>query len=264
MKENLNEEIKRNIELMGLQVNETALQRLIKKAIDKVSDFFTDDDKDVEKITTSDDKDEDEEPEVNIDNLEKDSEEEKEFLDKIKSSLNIRDISPNSTCRCAKTRLPNTKYFIIHHTAGRGDCDSTMNTLNNRKNKKTGVKTPLGIQWIVDREGNVCQALPLNSMAYHILDSALGPNNLNSQGVEVSGMDDSDILPVQAVSVLKLIKKLGISPSQVYGHGEVNPGHKQATEGKTIKDFVQKNYNANEDDYDFSMFGDRQPDFSQM
>ena len=57
MKENLNEEIKRNIELMGLQVNETALQRLIKKAIDKVSDFFTDDDKDVEKITTSDDKD---------------------------------------------------------------------------------------------------------------------------------------------------------------------------------------------------------------
>ena len=179
----------------------------------------------------------------------------------MKSSLNIRDISPNSTCKCRFTRLPQTKYFIVHHTAGRGTCDSTMNTLNTRQNKKTGEKISLGVQWIVDREGNLCQSLPLNSTAYHILDSALGPNNLNSQGVEVSGMNDDDVLPVQGVTVLKLVKKLGIPPSKVYGHGEVNPGHKVATEGKTIKKFIQKNYYNDESNYDFSMFGDRKPDF---
>lgn len=254
MKENLNEEIKRNQELMGLKINEdflSTIKDLASGAWDNIVDFFNDDE---EKKPTTDDN----EPIGDINNLEKDSPEEKEFLEKMKSSLNIKDISPNSTCKCRNIRLPKTKYFIVHHTAGRGTCDSTMNTLNNRKNKKTGKVFSLGVQWIVDREGNLCQALPLNSVGFHILPSLLGPTNMNSQGVEVVGSDDNDVLPEQGVTVLKLVKKLGISPSQIYGHGEVNPGHKAATEGKTIKEFIQANYNKT-GNYDFSMFGDRAP-----
>jgi len=261
MKENLNEEIIRNRELMGLPMNEDFMGKIkdiAKKAYDKVASFFSDDEDD--KKEKEDVK--DNEPTGDINNIKKDSPEEKEFLSKIKSSLNIRDISPNSTCRCANIRLPKTKYFIVHHTAGRGTCDSTMNVLNNRRNKKTGIKFSLGVQWIVDREGNLCQSLPLNSVGFHILPSLLGPTNMNSQGVEVVGSDDKDILPVQAVTVLKLVKKLGINPSQIYGHGEVNPGHKAATEGKTIKEFIQANYNKT-GNYDYSMFGDRAPKFNK-
>jgi hypothetical protein len=245
MKQNLKEEIERNKELMGLNINEDFLKTISDLASgtwDKIVDFFGDDEKENE----------DDETIVNIGNLEKGSEEEKKFLNQIHSSLNVRDISPNSKCNCRLKRLKNTKYFIIHHTAGRGNCDGVMSTLNNRKDENKNPQ-PLGIQWIVDRDGNLCQSLPLNSVGYHILNSNLGPTNYNSQGVEVSGDNDEDILPVQAVTVLKLVKKLGIQPSQIYGHGEVNPGHKAATEGKTIKEFILKNYNK-KDNYDFSMF----------
>lgn len=256
MKKNLKEEIIRNRKLMGLPINEGSgvldkLSDLLQLGYEKIKEKlpnlgFGDDEEKPEK------KDE-EEPEVDINTLEKDSEEEKEFLEKIHKSLNIRDISSNSNCGCKATRLENTKYFITHHTGGNGDCNRVMGTLNSRG---------LGVQWIVDREGNVCQSLPLNSVGFHILDSQKGPTNYNSQGVEVSAKDDSDILPIQAVSVLKLIKKLGIKPSQVYGHGEVNPGHKQASEGQTIKKFIEMNYNRDEDDYVYTMFGDDAPDFN--
>ena len=262
MKENLNEEIKRNRELMGLPVNEGSgtldkLEDLIKLGYEKIKEKlpFLNKDEDEDEDSVEKDKDEEEEtPKVDINKLEKDSEEEKEFVEKLHKSLNVKDISNMSTCNCKNRKLKNTDYFITHHTAGHGSCEKVMQILNNRG--------PLGVQWIVDREGTVCQSLPLNSVGYHILDSAKGQNNFNSQGVEVVGNDDNDILPIQAVSVLKLVKKLGIKPSQIYGHGEVNPGHRSASEGQTIKKFIQKNYNTKEDDYDFSMFGDRAPDLN--
>jgi hypothetical protein len=258
MKQNLKEEIERNRELMGLSINEQGLkdtlsqiykdklEPLVNTAKDYIKDKFG---------IGGDDEEEKEEEEIDVDinALEKDSEEEKKFINKIHKSLNINDISSQSTCNCKNNRLKQTKYFITHHTGGNGDCKGVMNTLNSRG---------LGVQWIVDREGNVCQTLPLNSKGYHILDSKLGPNNSNSQGVEVSAKNDEDVLPVQAIAVLKLVKKLGLSPSQIYGHGEVNPGHKAASEGQTIKKFIQKNYNSSENNYDFSMFGDRAPEFN--
>jgi len=270
MKKNLKEEITRNRKLMGLPINEDLtgqlktlwdliytddLKNKVGAAYDVVKSKFPNLglDKDEKSTEEKPEKKDEEEPEVDINTLEKDSEEEKEFLEKIHKSLNIRDISSNSNCGCKTTRLENTKYFITHHTGGNGDCNRVMGTLNSRG---------LGVQWIVDREGNVCQSLPLNSVGFHILDSQKGPTNYNSQGVEVSAKDDSDILPIQAVSVLKLIKKLGIKPSQVYGHGEVNPGHKQASEGQTIKKFIEMNYNRDEDDYVYTMFGDDAPDFN--
>jgi hypothetical protein len=250
MKQNLKEEIERNLELMELQLNEdwkNRLSYLIKNKIEKLKD----------KISGS--KDETPEPETeneptkDINSLEKDSEEEKEFLDDMTSELNIKDVSGLSTCNCKFKRLKSTDYFIIHHTAGHNTCEGTVNTLNNRKNER-GEIMRLGIQWIVDRDGNLCQALPLNSVGYHIMDSPTGANNFNTQGVEVVGDNDNDILPVQAITVLKLIKKLGIPLSKIYGHGEVNK-HKAATEGKTIKKFILANYNeTNPNNYDFSMF----------
>ena len=67
-------------------------------------------------------------------------------------------------------------------------------------------------------------------------------------------MNDEDILPEQAVAALKLVKQLGFKPDQIYGHGKINPGHKAATEGMTIKKFIDRNYNQPEFLYDYSDF----------
>ena len=157
----------------------------------------------------------------------------------LKLPFSYQDISSTSTYGRKNEPLPQDKYFIIHHTAGRGAPSGVVGVLNKRG---------LGVQWVVDREGNIYQTLPRGSRGAHILNSALGPNNSNSQGVEVIARNDADILPVQAAAVYKLVKALGYTPNQLYGHGEVNPGHKAATEGQTIKQDILKNWNKKEND----------------
>ena len=56
------------------------------------------------------------------------------------------------------------------------------------------------------------------------------------EGVEVIANNDGDVLPVQQQAAAKLVAmraaKFGYDPrTSVFGHGEVNPGHKQADEG---------------------------------
>lgn len=207
MKENLNEEIKRNRELMGLMT-------------------------------------------------EGESSENSSLFNKQKEDLNIIDLSPLSKYPRQNEKLENTSFFITHHTGGYGNCQKVINVLNNRKNDKTKKPEPLGIHYIVDREGNVCRGLPQNSRGAHILpSSSIGATNDNSQGVEIIATGDNDVLAGQALSVLKLIKKLDISPSQIYGHGEVNPGHRSASEGQRMKKFIFANYDKDPfKPYDYSMF----------
>jgi hypothetical protein len=66
-------------------------------------------------------------------------------------------------------------------------------------------------------------------------------SNSTAQGVEIIGNDDSDMLPIQCLSALKLVKDLGYSLGQIYGHGEVNK-HKARNEGKTCKAFINKHW----------------------
>lgn len=152
----------------------------------------------------------------------------------LKQPLSYTDISSAATYPRKDEKLKSDSYFIVHHTAGRSSARGVVDILNKRK---------LGVQWVVDREGNIYQTLPLGGRGAHILNSALGPNNSNSQGVEVVAKNDADVLPIQAAAVLKLVKSLGYSPSQIYGHGVVNPGHKQATEGATIVQYIKDNWN---------------------
>lgn len=149
------------------------------------------------------------------------------------------DISASSKYRRKNEKLKSDDYFIVHHTGGRGTPAAVMNVLNTRPGG------PFGVQWIVDRDGKIYQSLPLGSRGAHILDSSLGPNNGNSQGVEVIAKDDSDVLPIQAAAVFKIVKALGYSPSQIYGHGVVNPPpHRMANEGATIVKYIKDNWNT--------------------
>jgi len=177
------------------------------------------------------------------------------------SEIEITDISNLSVYPRKDEKLPSNKYFILHHSVTDKDAAHVVSILNNRKNKKTGKKQPLGIQYVIDKEGKVFSTLPIGSRGAHIIPSndypsaPPGIDNSNAQGVEVVAMDDTHILPVQAVAALELVKQLGFKPNQIYPHGKINPGHKSPSEGLTIKKFIDRNYDVdNEYDYDYSDF----------
>ena len=162
----------------------------------------------------------------------------------------IYDISGLSTYPNKNKKLKSNTNFVIHHTAGRGTPQGVVNVLNARK---------LGVQWVIDREGKIYQTLPLGALGAHCGNSdefvkkgaPAGVRNSNSQGVEVIAKNDADVLEVQAIAALKLVKKLGFQPSQLYGHGEIAPGHRPKSEGATIKKFIKDNWNKDPKNYDF-------------
>lgn len=148
----------------------------------------------------------------------------------------IEDISHKST-QSRMDPLKDDKYFVVHHTAGRGRAEDVVNILNNRG---------LGVQWVIDREGKVFQTLPDGVVGWHAghkdqKDAPQDLQNQTAQGVEVIANNDADILPIQVVAAFKLMKYLGYEKDAVWGHGEVTY-NKEATEGKTIVDYWRENF----------------------
>ena len=177
-----------------------------------------------------------------------------------KNKLILEDFESENISSMSKLNsgpLKSNKYFIIHHTAGRGDAPNVVKVLNNRTFK--GKKVTLGVQWVIDREGKIFQTLPRGHRGSHMLNSddwppsPKGINNSNTQGVEIIASNDKDILPIQCLSALKLIKGLGYSKGSIYGHGEVNMGHKAADEGRTCKTFVLKHWSDDVDELEEKM-----------
>ena len=148
----------------------------------------------------------------------------------------IEDISHKST-QSRMDPLKDDKYFVGHHTAGRGRAEDVVNVLNDRG---------LGVQWVIDREGKVFQTLPDGVVGWHAghkdqKDAPQDLQNQTAQGVEVIANNDADILPIQVVAAFKLMKYLGYEKDAVWGHGEVTY-NKEATEGKTIVDYWRENF----------------------
>ena len=159
------------------------------------------------------------------------------------STLDIKDISNLS--KFPNLSLKEKKYFIIHHTAGRGTAEDIVNILNTRKNKN-GKPIILGIQYIIDRDGNVYRGTK-GSKGAHIgsfyPSAPKDMSNSTAEGVEIIGSDDTDILIPQCKATLRLIKSLKYPLSNVYGHGEVS-SNKMKEEGSTCKAYVTKYWNT--------------------
>ena len=131
-------------------------------------------------------------------------------------------------------KMDNVQGMIIHHTGARGDVSGVENTLKDRN---------LGVQFVIDREGTVHQLLPDGSKASHMKtgwgEKGAGKSNSNMEGVEIIAKDDRDVTPAQKEAAAKLVgsraAKWGYDPkTSVFGHGEVNPGHKEADEGMGV------------------------------
>lgn len=156
----------------------------------------------------------------------------------VNESLNVDDISGSATMRSKGTPLKNDKYFILHHTAGRGTPQGVVGILNKRG---------LGIQWVIDRDGQIYQTLPKDSFGQHVVpNKGSAPSDMSNktaQGVEIIAKNDNDVLIKQCKSALMIIKDLGYSLSNVYGHGEVQ-SNKMATEGQKCKRYATKYWNT--------------------
>lgn len=164
----------------------------------------------------------------------------------ITESLQITDISGESKF---KGKQFSPKYFVLHHTGGRGTASDVIRILNCRHYNGSSKCTTLGIQWIIDRDGKLYQSLPKGSKGAHLKlqkDGMGHVTNSTSEGVEIVGLNNDDILIKQCKTALLLIKSLGYSLSNVYGHGDVST-NKNANEGKRCKTYVTKYWNTPED-----------------
>ena len=167
----------------------------------------------------------------------------KEEMDRLNNliieTLQMVDDSGSSTFKSKP--LENDKYFILHHSVTKGPASGVVNILNKRR---------LGIQWVIDRDGVVHQTLGRGMKGAHVKSIGRSApkdlSNSTTQGVEIVAMDDSDILLKQCKSALLLVKSLGYSLSNVYGHGEVST-NKALNEGATCKAYLKKYWNTPED-----------------
>lgn len=117
------------------------------------------------------------------------------------------------------------KAFIMHHTGGRGTAAGVQAVLKQRH---------LGVQYVMDREGNITRIGGPGE--HHILPGTgvgAGLRNSNVVGMEVIAKNDADVTLAQVAAAKRFMQKY-YPNTPVFGHGEVNPGHKEATEGATI------------------------------
>lgn len=129
--------------------------------------------------------------------------------------------------------------FIVHHTGGRGTPESVLSTLNQRG---------LGVEYVMDRDGKIYQIgrpgaaniMPENKYRQNPILGEGKPflTNQNIVGMEVIAKDDKDVTPAQRDAAARFIRER-YPNTPVFGHGEVNPGHKEPDEGMTITNAIR-------------------------
>jgi hypothetical protein len=155
--------------------------------------------------------------------------------------LRIVDSTKSAGFGDAYGHMDNVQGMVVHHTGGGKTVEDVIRTF-----KERGVAA----NFVIDREGQVHQILPDGAEGRHIMKGwgavGEGKSNANMEGVEIIAKDDKDVLPVQRDAAMRLIQaradKWGYDPARgVFGHGEVNPGHRQETEGMTVVNAMRKN-----------------------
>jgi N-acetyl-anhydromuramyl-L-alanine amidase AmpD len=137
-----------------------------------------------------------------------------------------------ATSSPAKMGVDGVKAFIMHHTGGRGTVAGVQNTLRQRG---------LGVEYVMDRDGNIVQTGGRG--AANIMPGwgpkGKGLNNSNIIGMEVIAKNDRDVTAAQIKAAKAFIDK-NYPDLPVFGHGEVNPGHKEPDEGLSITNAIRE------------------------
>jgi hypothetical protein len=125
----------------------------------------------------------------------------------------------------------------MHHTGGRGD---PTNVVADWRAHRPGI----GTQYIMDREGHIHDVRAeygYGGTGNIITGSGVGRglNNSNIVGMEVVARDDRDVTPAQVAAAQDFIAR-NYPGTPVFGHGEVNPGHREASEGMMIVNAIRR------------------------
>jgi N-acetylmuramoyl-L-alanine amidase len=133
------------------------------------------------------------------------------------------------------TDLPtyaNARGFVFHHSGGE-TLESLVSTLQDRG---------LGSQYLMDRDGTIYAYAGAGARHMQPNDRwggvAPGLSNKNAIGMEMVARDNNDLTPAQIASARRFMAER-YPNLPVYGHGEVNPGHKQATEGMAVVNAIR-------------------------
>jgi len=151
-------------------------------------------------------------------------------------SFEMNDVSQDAQLKNNGYFASNPTGMIIHHTSSNnGDINALISEFR---------KSGLGSQFAIGRDGKIYQLYPNGAIGHHIMAGfpgsvGEGRSNSNMEGVEIMAASDKDVLPVQAEAAARLVaarsRMWGWNPNgNVFGHGEVNPGHKEADEGMTV------------------------------
>ncbi len=95
----------------------------------------------------------------------------------------------------------------------------------------------LGVQFIMDRSGNI---VPGYGPSAHILPgtgAGAGLNNRNTVGMEIIARNNADVNEKQVEAAKRFVRER-YPNTPILGHGIVNPGHKEADEGKKVTDAI--------------------------
>lgn len=94
-----------------------------------------------------------------------------------------------------------------------------------------------GYHYYISRDGTIIQGTPDDRTTHHVRNGKFGVGNNNSIGIAFTGSDSDKTPPtdaqIKAAEFLgnKLMKDYNIKPDRIYGHGEINPGHRGEKEG---------------------------------
>ncbi|MGY3130116.1 hypothetical protein ACVWZM_000798 [Bradyrhizobium sp. USDA 4501] len=133
--------------------------------------------------------------------------------------------------------------FIMHHTSG-GKSETVAGIVNYWRTQKPGI----GTQYIMDRDGVIHDVRKeFGYTGYGHVSPGHTPQwakdrdivNRDIVGMEVMAANDKDVSEKQKIAAQTFIAE-NYPNTPVYGHGEVNPGHRESTEGMTIVNAIRK------------------------
>jgi len=122
--------------------------------------------------------------------------------------------------------------FVFHHSGGT-TLEGLRATLQDRG---------LGSEYLMDRDGTIYAYGRPGSPHMQPNDRwggvAPGLTNANALGMELVARNNADVTPAQIASAQRFIAA-NYPNTPVYGHGEVNPGHKMADEGMAVVNAIR-------------------------
>lgn len=162
------------------------------------------------------------------------------------SSLEVRPAPITRDASVGRPRSAPVAGMVIHETQGAGTVEGNL-SWSNKKNT--------GANYYVDKDGSIYEWAPDNIIMNHAgvgrgVGGDVRPDLLNGNTIAVEIVtrpgekpNEAQIAAVQRLAMSKS-EQYGFSPFDIEAHGRLAPGHKEASEGTSVVDYIRENWNG--------------------